>query len=245
VQGLALASLAAGGAHAVVAVGCMLLLPGARPRFRPAALARVRPGEALPFLVLGLSSYVLTNLDMLALMLWSDASTLGYVQAASIFLRASTIAPWLMATVLLHRFRQSQLAGEPTPLAPLLGSSAFLSVAVGLLTWGAQSQGLLPRWYGLESHRLAPLVSATLVLGPVLLTALMLTPIAAAADVQATNKCLAVGLAVGLLAAGLGLTRMGGAGALLGAGLGQLVIAVGLLGVLRRPVPVGVPAPGV
>lgn len=245
VHGLALAAFAASAAHAVVAVGGMLLLPGARPRFRPAELARVRSGEALSVLVLGLCNFALINLDMLALMLWSDASTLGYVQAATVFLRASTVAPWLMGTVLLHRFRRRQLEGEPTPLAPLLAASAFLSVAVGLLTWGAQARGLLPGWYRMEAQQLAPLVSATVVSGPALLTALMLTPIAAATDMQATNKWVALGLAVGLLAAGLGLMRMGAAGALLGAGLGQLVIAGGLLVVLRRPASVVVPVPGV
>jgi hypothetical protein len=222
----------------------MLLLPGARPSFRPAELARVRSGEALSVLVLGLANFALINMDMLALMLWSDASSLGYVQAATVFLRASTVAPWLMGTVLLHRFRRRQLEGESTPLVPLLASSAFLSVAVGLLTWVAQSQGLLPRLYRLEAHVLEPIVAATLVGGPALLTALMLMPIAAATDMQATNKRVALGLAVGLLAAGLGLTRMGAAGTLYGAGLGQLVITVGLLDVLRRPAPAVVPVPG-
>ena len=184
------------------------------------ALAR----GSLPYLALGLLAWLLGNLDLLLGRWGCPPEDVGRLQAGTVLLRAGSAAPWILATLLLHR-----RAGGCRWWGPLC-IGVGLAVVIGALAWWG-----LPwvAWgYGVEQGILRQPTALAALCAPWLYALLAILPLAVARSLRRTLLVAGAGVMVAVLVGAVLVTTWGISGAIVAAATGQ---AVALLGLTLRP----------
>ena len=227
-QAFGLVWLAAGACFAlgaaVVAMGDLRLWPSLESAGR-----EMRQG--LPYLAAGLGSFLLGNGDLLAGRFFlGSAAALGELQVGTLLVRSAATAPWILATLALHRWE----AEGRSPWFRQAGIGLLFSLPIVML--GRMLVPLVGWGFALDPEVFSDEMHLSLALSPLLFALLSVVP---ASMAQQLGRCV-WGTWLGVLVfLGLALSLAPGTGNLL------ICLAVGQgvsLGVLlwpdrRAPVP--------
>ncbi len=227
-EALALSWLVAGSSHVL---GGVFIVPFLEPRLRPVmvSMREIVPmvKESTFYLGLGLGSYLLGNMDLLLARAFCSTSQVGYLVVATVLIRAGSVAPWVAATLLLHRFERRWAQGRTVNPFWLLGAALVLVSIVGSINWFALP--LLAIGYQLSSEDLISPARMAILCSPALFCLLSILPLAAAKNLRTTLGSMAAGLLSACLVGSWLLSPMGTNGAIIAAGLGQVVAFVTLM----------------
>jgi hypothetical protein len=227
---------AAGALQLTVAAAACVHHPSLRPRWdKGPALPALIPIGA-PYLALGLGSWLLGNIDIVAMRAADTPEKVGLLVAATGATRAAALAPWLCATLSLHRQHEWWQKGRATPIGMIILLSAGLAVTIGGTAWLARS------WLALAFN-----VELSLLQGPLLLSlctaplwyaAQFLIPVGVALRPRGLLFRLFGALSLGGLASFLLATTHGPQGAIAGLAIGHGLVAL-LLSLWLKSVPRG------
>lgn len=207
--------------------------PFLRPLMVDLSSLRLQVVRSLPYLAIGGGAMALGSVDLFVARLFGSVDAVGELQCATAALRAGTFAPWVAATLVLHRIVAARAKGRPLPLGALFAvgvALALVAMAVAYLTGP-----LVARGFGVAFSQVEAPATLALWLAPLTYLWVMFLPVVTVLDPRSAQRAVAAGLLVAMsVGAALSLPQV--AGALLASAAGHAVAAGVVLWSLRgRP----------
>ena len=185
----------------------------------------------VPYLMLGIASWAVGNIDILLGRLFHPPSDVGALQVGTMAVRGLGLLPWVAATLMLRTLHDEWAKGKlPHPWV-WLRNSMFVGLLVAALAWLLMP--LLAQGHAIPVSSIERSTLVAMVFAPVTYAVILLIPIAAQWSLRGTLKALAMGL---MVQAGLGWVSMDTvevASCVLVAGVGQFVVLLWLVNSLR------------
>ena len=188
----------------------------------------------IPYLMLGLGSWMVGNIDIVLGRLFYEPAHLGVLQVGTMAVRGLGLLPWVAATLMLrHLHEEWEQGAVPHPWA-WLRNAISVGILVAALAWIAMP--FLAQGHAIPIASIERSTWASMLFAPMMYAVILLIPIAAQWDLRGTLKALGMGLMVQL---GLGWVNMDAvevASCIVVAGTGQIVVLLWLMNaLLRRP----------
>ena len=194
--------------------------------------AAIRAG--VPYLLLGLASWTVGNIDIVLGRLFHPPSEVGALQVGTMAVRGLGLLPWVAATLMLRNLHGEWSKGlRPHPWS-WLRNACSIGVLLAALAWLLMP--LLAQGHAMPVSSIERSTIAAMVCAPVTYTVILLIPIAAQWTLRGTLKALAMGLMVQIGLAWVSMDAAEVAGCVWIAGTGQLVVLLWLMNaLLHRP----------
>ena len=183
------------------------------------------------YLVFGLGSWVLGNIDILLGRLLYDPDFVGELQVGTMAVRGMAMAPWLAATFMLRPTRDAWARGErPRPWSWAL-AGGFVGVLVGGISWLALP--FLARGHAMTVAAIDHIGWVSILIAPTFYAMVLLLPLAAQWNMNRTLKAIGMGLIVQVGVGWASTTSLSISTLVVVAGLGQFVALMWLIQGLR------------
>lgn len=218
-----LAGLLVAGLVQLAAVGWSVARhPFLRPLRVDVSALRRQVVRSLPYLAIGGGAMALGSADLFVARLFGSTDAVGELQCATAVLRAGTFAPWVAATLVLHRLVAARADGRPLPLGVLfaLGSALALLAMAGAYLTGPQ----VAHGFGVAFAQVEASATLALWLAPLTYLWVMYLPVITVIDPRSAQLAVALGLLVAL-GVGAAASPEGVAGALVASAAGHAVAA--------------------
>jgi hypothetical protein len=183
------------------------------------------------YLVFGLGSWVLGNIDILLGRLLYDPDFVGELQVGTMAVRGMAIAPWLAATFMLRPTRHAWARGDqPTPWSWVL-SGGGVGILVGGVSWLAIP--FLARGHAMTVAAIEHIAWVSILIAPTFYAMVLLLPLAAQWNMNRTLKAIGMGLIVQVGVGWASANSLNISTLVVVAGLGQFVTLMWLIQCLR------------
>lgn len=190
-------------------------------------------GASVPYLGLGLGSWLLGNIDLLLGRAFLDSIEMGRLQVGTTVVRSISLVPWILSGLLLHRFERRWVRGLRGFEFWVLAANLGISVMVGIAAWLVLP--LLAQGYNVEAESVRSTTLTSVLCAPLLYAALAFLPITGARSIRRTVTLLALSLGLSLLVGLVAIPLLRMPGAVLAAGAGQLSYLLLSRMALREP----------
>ncbi len=183
------------------------------------------------FLIFGLGSWVLGNIDILMARLLFSAEALGELQVGTMAVRGLALAPWLAATFMLRPSRHSWEKGSHP--RPWFWSScgAFVGAVVAGIAWLAMP--FLARGHAMPVASIDGIGWVSMAMAPTFYATVLLLPLAAQWHMNRTLRAVGMGLIVQVGVGWAASTQVDVSTLVVVAWLGQFVTWMWLIQTLR------------
>ncbi len=184
----------------------------------------------VPYLALGLGSWMVGNVDIVLGRVFHAPDSVGALQVGTMAVRGLGLLPWVAATLMLRTLHKTWMAGDrPIPWVWLRNSFA-LGVLVAGLAWMVMP--FLAQGHAMPMASIERSTWMSMLFAPTLYSVIFMVPVAAQWSLRGTMKALAMGIIVQL---GVGVSAMGSmevSSCVVAAGVGQLVTLMWLINTL-------------
>ena len=184
----------------------------------------------LPYLALGLGSWLIGNIDIVFGRIFHAPEAVGALQVGTMAVRGLGLLPWVAATLMLRSLHKMWLEGQrPAPWV-WLRNSAALGLLVAGLAWVFMP--FLAQGHAIPVASIERSTWVAMAFAPTCYAVIFLVPVTAQWNLRGTIKALGMGI---IVQAGVGLSAAGiveVASCIVAAGLGQMVTLMWLVNAL-------------
>ena len=146
------------------------------------------------FLIFGLGSWVLGNIDILMARALFTAEAIGELQVGTMAVRGLALAPWLAATFMLRPSRHAWAKGDPPRPVLWAFCGAFVGAVVAGISWLAMP--FLARGHAMPVASIDGIGWMSMAMAPTFYATVLLLPLAAQWHMKRTLRAVGMGLIV-------------------------------------------------